>query len=163
MCRRREKELGLSASGHVSHLWLVPRACALGPLGSRVGPPWPLKWALPQIHRQRGLQKWSGLTSIMEFCFGCQTLGYSYPGCHVCPHSRLVHCVCVQWEDRGLRGIWAAHSVPQHCICMTCVSPRVRQMGSRQVLSAPVGETILWTAVPLGWIGYSRAGLSRRG
>lgn len=133
--------------------------------------PWAAEWGLRglwnglclQIHRQRGFQKWSGLTSIMEFCFGCQTLGCLYPGRHVCPHSSLVHCVCVQWEDRGLREIWAARSVPQHCICMTCASPRARQMGSRQVLSAPVGETILWTAVPLGWVGYSRAGLSRRG
>lgn len=25
----------------------MPRACALGPLGSRVGLPWPLGWVLP--------------------------------------------------------------------------------------------------------------------
>lgn len=104
MCRRREKELGVSARGHVSHLWLVPRACALGPLGSRVGPPWPLEWALPSdiqaegasevvwVDFNYGILLWLSDSGLLVPRMPCVP---SLKPSALCPHSNLVHCVCM--------------------------------------------------------------------
>lgn len=104
MCRRREKELGVSASGHVSRLWLVPRACALGPLGSRVGPPWPLEWALPSdiqaegasevvwVDFNYGILLWLSDSGLLVPRMPCVP---SLKPSALCPHSSLVHCVCM--------------------------------------------------------------------
>lgn len=131
MCRRREKELRIHTSGHLSHLQRGPEPVPWG-----LYSPW--DGLCPQICRQRG--KWSGLTSAMEFCFDPQSSGPPVPKT-LCITSPQPSAVC-KW--RGRAWLRAVHPGRHHCICRTCASPGAEaEWGSCQVLSGPAGKALL--------------------
>lgn len=153
----------LMVTSVASSWWPEPAHWVLS--GSRVGPPWPLGWALPSDALEgEALEAVRIDFNDGIFALLLRALGYPDPGRHVCPPSSQVQRACVQHanEGGGPRVDLSGTLLYPNSASVRPASPPEAEWGFRQVLSAPAGTILLWTAEPLGWGDLSRAGRSPR-